>query len=140
VFEGSTHQRAAYAGGAATRYDGPERRHQLRLDGWFLAVVHGQDRDGQPFQVNAEVANISAGGLYLRIRKQVDLGAQLSLVVRIMTPPGSEVHGPLVVIRGRVLRAEPQTNGRSGLALAITHYEFLNTSERIDPFPPPHDK
>jgi len=104
--------------------DGAERRIKQRFYGLFTALVRGVDGGGEAFETHAEVDNISAGGLHLRLWKEVEPGATLTLLVRLTTPSVADVHGPLVLIRGRVLRAERQEGGEYALAVAITHHEF----------------
>ena len=106
-----------------------ERRRQQRLYERFPAVVRCVDGRGEVFHINAALDNISAGGLYLRLRHEVGEGAQLSLVTRITTAATEgEVRGPVVAIEGRVLRAEPQPDGQCGVAVAILHHKFLPNS------------
>jgi hypothetical protein len=48
---------------------------------------------------------------------------------RMVVPPSTSrvgtASGPLVAIRGVVIRTEPQLNGMCGVAVAFTHYRFL---------------
>ena len=105
----------------------PHRARRLsRISRPYPVRVRGRAADGQGFKLEALVENISAGGLYVALPLRVEPGARLSVVIRFATDASAEQHEPpRVAARGVVLRAEPQRDGRCGLAIAFTHHRFL---------------
>ena len=101
-----------------------DRRSRPRLSGRFPATVRGLNRNRDSFEIHAVIDNIGAGGLYMRLRQDVEPGETLFLVTRLTSDAG-EVHGPLIAINGNVLRAEPIPSGECGVAVAITNHRFL---------------
>ena len=101
-----------------------ERRHALRVDLPFPAVVRGVDATGKRFTLRTTLDNLSACGLYLRLQRPVEPGAALFLVVQLSTATDS-APAPTIAIRGTVLRTEPQVNGRCGVALKFNQHRFL---------------
>jgi hypothetical protein len=115
-----------FSNGPASNHIRVERRSKTRLYGWFPATVRGVDQSGEAFDTNTMIDNISAGGLYLRLRQQrVEPGTMLFVVIRLSTAPPDEVRAPLIALRGRVLRAEQKPEGERGVAVQITHTRFL---------------
>ena len=107
---------------SSTSYTGPERRRKLRLYGPFPAKVRGVDVNGKIFKVETVLDNISAGGLYVRLRQQVDLDAILFVITRLST---REVRAPRVAVRGKVLRIEQKSDDECGVVIVITRHRFL---------------
>lgn len=109
----------------STSYIGPERRGKPRLYWRCPAMVHGVERGGEAFEINAVITNVSASGLYLRLRKCVETGTALFIIMRFTDASAAEARGPLIKIHGRALRIEPQPDGECGAAVAIAHHEFV---------------
>jgi hypothetical protein len=107
---------------SSTGYTGPERRSKLRLYGPFPAKVRGVDVNGKIFKVETVLDNISAGGLYLRLRQRLEPDAILFVVTRLSA---SEVRAPRVAVRGKVLRIEQKPDGECGVAVKITRHRFI---------------
>ncbi len=62
---------------------GADRRCHPRLCAPFPAIIRGKDASGEPFEVNAALDNISAGGLYVRLERCVKRGMKLFVIVRL---------------------------------------------------------
>ena len=105
----------------------PQRAQRLiRIRRPYPVRVRGRGADGQGFKLEALVENVSAGGLYVALPLRVEPGARLSVIIRFATGASAEQHEPpCLAARGVVLRAEPQPDGRCGLAVAFTHHRFL---------------
>lgn len=103
----------------------PERRGRLRISGPYPALVRGAGASGERFNEETFVENLSAGGLYLKLEREVAEGARLFLVVQLATGPG-DFPPPRVAIRGSVARVDPRPEGGYGLALVISGHRFLD--------------
>ena len=101
------------------------RLHHLRLYEPFPVMVRGVDANGESFEVNTVLDNISAGGLYVRLGRRVELGTRLFAIARLSVTPSEAGPGPRVAIRGVVVRAEPLPDSTWGVALKFTHHRFL---------------
>ena len=99
-----------------------ERRIKARLSQPFPTRAWGKNADGKAFEIDCLLDNISSTGLYLRIPEQMDLGAELSVVIKFLNDHNT---GATAVMRGHILRDEPQADGRHGLAVAIKDHHFL---------------
>ncbi len=98
-------------------FDIPERRIKPRLECVCPAVVRGKDSSGGRFEEQATTANLSAGGVYLRMTRFVERGCALFVLVRFPVMSCENVVGPAIAIRGMVVRSEPGADGTYGLAL-----------------------
>ena len=103
----------------------PERRSTPRLAASFPASVVGAGATGGVFEINTELDNISAGGLYLRLDRRVEPGATLLVVVHLCAVGRETRDTARVAIDGLVLRCESHPGGRCGLAIKITNHRFL---------------
>ena len=99
-----------------------ERRIKARLSHPFPTRAWGTDANGQTFEVDCLLDNISSSGLYLRIPGQMKLDAELSVVIKFLN---DQQTGATAVMRGQILRDEPQPDGRHGVAVAIREHYFL---------------
>ena len=106
--------------GAAEECVTPERRAHPRLAAQLPALV----RFGRVEEA-AALEDIGRGGLRVRLCLRPVPGARVFALVRFTVPGGAPGLGPLVAVRGRVLRVEPGAGGASGVAVAITRYRFL---------------
>lgn len=105
--------------------EGVERRVKPRIDRPFPATVRGMDAGGEAFEINTVLDNLSADGLYLRLRQRVQPGTVLSIIIRLSSAPMNGVHAPRIAIDGVVLRAELKPDGTCGIAIKLTHHRFL---------------
>ena len=101
-----------------------ERRTKIRIQESFGAVVRGMDRNGQKFETDAVLDNLSAGGLYLHLPYDVEEGSKLLLVVQLSNSDGKRA-AQQVATHGKVLRSELKSDGRYDLAVKIEHHRFL---------------
>ena len=101
---------------------GIERRRKPRIYQPFPATLRALDQHSHRSEATTTLDNLSAGGFYLRLTRRLEKGAQVSIVTRLSTAPG---RGPLGVMRGVVVRTEPQADGRCGIAVMIKQRRFL---------------
>ena len=98
-----------------------ERRAKPRIKEPFPTKAWGRDAEGQLFEIDGILDNISSTGLYLRLPRRLNSGAELSVVIKFVT--GRD--GATALLLTEVLRAELQPEGDHGLALAIKEHHFV---------------
>lgn len=106
-------------------YAGPERRGKPRISEAFPVNVTGKDSNGQAIEAEIQLENLSASGLYLVLPQNVVHGAQLTFILRLISPIKGEESEARVSARGVVVRVEPRPNGTQGLAVAFKSHRFL---------------
>lgn len=99
-----------------------ERRAKPRSSAALPARVWGVDSDDQAFSFDCEVENLSSSGAYLTIPRRMEFSSGISLVVHLLHSPDGQLTAG---IKGRVVRVEPQPDGRHGVAVKTTDYQFL---------------
>lgn len=102
-----------------------ERRTKVRITEPFPAKVRGVDEAGEAFEIETTLDNLSSGGLYMRLLREIEPGSELSVVVRLSTSRSDRVRAPRVSARGVVLRSVPEPDGMRGLAVMLTRYRML---------------
>ena len=102
-----------------------DRRQQPRIYEQFPVRVEGVDSSGGSFDDAVRLDNVSAGGLYLKLARPVERGAQLAMAIRFSNVELMAASAPRLAVRGVVLRVDPQPGGTFGLAVAFTHHRFL---------------
>jgi hypothetical protein len=95
-----------------------EQAGEPRIYGPFPAVVKGVDARGERFKVSTVLDALTASDFCLRLRRLVNAGERLFVVVRI--------HRATVLLRGRVLQVESEDDGGCGLEVSITRSRFLD--------------
>jgi c-di-GMP-binding flagellar brake protein YcgR len=103
----------------------PERRGKPRIDIPFPAKVRGVDANGEAFEIDSLLDNFSAGGLYLRLARRLDQGAELLVLVQLPAASAGEAGASKIEARGVILRAEPQADGACGVAVGFTNHKFV---------------
>jgi hypothetical protein len=112
-------------GSGDANYDGMERRSKPRIEGAFPTIVHGVDAGNETFQIETTIDNISASGLYLRLRQRLEPGTTLFFITSLSTPGSVNVSAPRLALHGLVLRTELTHGGACGVAVALSNYRFL---------------
>ncbi len=69
--------------------------------------------------------NLSAGGLYMWLKRHVDEGMQIFIFFRLATRLTPEAKGLCVAAHGTVLRSEPGPDGACGIAVVFERYHHL---------------
>lgn len=106
-------------------YEGIERRRRPRIYDPFPTTVRGVDAQGEAFESETVLDNFGAGGLYLRLARRVEEGAELDFVIRLSPVPANGVDAARVVMHGVVLRAESRPCDTCGVAVGSINYHFL---------------
>jgi PilZ domain len=99
----------------------PERRAKPRTAESLPVTVWGVDSSGDPFSLDCFVDNISDGGLYLQMSREMNAYASISLVVQVEGPRGKAT----AALKGRVLRNERKDDGCYGVAVGISELRFV---------------
>jgi hypothetical protein len=106
-------------------HEDPERRRKPRIHELFPVTVHGVDANGEAFEANGVLDNLSSDGLYMKLRQCIDPGATLTIIIQFLPAPISAEATPRVLLYGMVLRAELMSGGECGVAIKFTHHRFL---------------
>jgi hypothetical protein len=121
TLSGELKQRREMADVEAAQAGKGERRAKPRLKEPFPTRAWGTDAAGQAFEIDGVLDNISSTGLYLRVPRQMKLGAEITVIIKFLH--GRD--GATALLRVQVLRDELQPDGRHGLALKIKEHHFL---------------
>jgi len=97
----------------------------------FPVMVRGVDANGKSFEINTVLDNMSAKGLYVRLKRQVRRGVKLFMIVQLSTTPpgrrlGARVSGRSGRRMGYVVRA---------LRWVVRHYVRLSTKVDLPVLP-----
>ncbi|NJD57841.1 MAG: hypothetical protein C3F13_12900 [Anaerolineales bacterium] len=101
-----------------------DRRIKPRVSCVYPALVEGIDADGNRYNENARLANLSASGLYMKANRYIESGSKLSVTV-LLTAESIERDTPKIATNGVVVRVEPQNDGTCGIAVKFNSYRFL---------------
>ena len=104
---------------------GIERRSSPRVYDRFPVRVCGRDSGGARFEIDTLLDDIGFRGLYVRLERNVERGADLFIEVRLSSSNDDSVFAPRVAIHGQVLRAEPKPDGSYGVAIEFHQRRFL---------------
>src|SRR5581483_11613500 len=99
--------------------DGSERREARRFN--MTLPMRVLPREASGAELRAQTRDVSYRGLYFLAEAQFEVGATIDFVI---TLPQQATRGDDVNIRcqGQVVRVEPTSNGRSGIAAKIERY------------------
>lgn len=101
-----------------------ERRSKPRLRCNYSAIVRGWDSSMTRFEEPATLSDLSAAGLYIRVKREIKRGTKLFVCFRMSTA-ARPVQVPALAIRGIVVRSEARTDGTCGLGLKLLRYHIL---------------
>ena len=97
-----------------------ERRSTPRFFKSYPARVQGINGNGETFNTESELDNLSEGGLYLWLPKQrVEPGMKLSIIFWTSVTHADDLSAPHVEVQGRVLPTELHPDAMYGVAVAI---------------------
>ena len=103
----------------------PERRALRRFSMRLPASVRVS---GIPVPFDTETENVSARGIFFQIDRWMKVDAQIEVTMDF--PSQLTLSDPVRVrFLARVVRVEPRTGMRVGVAAAIEEYEFLRSEE-----------
>lgn len=102
--------------------DGADRREARRFNMTLPLRVLPHEPHGHEF--TAQTRDVSYRGLYFLAESNFDIGSEIEFVI---TLPEHATQSNDVNIRcqGQIVRVEPISNGRLGIAAKIDRYEFM---------------
>jgi PilZ domain len=105
-------------------YITPDRRIKPRIDCDYPAIIEGHDEEGGKYSNHATLVNLSASGLFMVAKRNIENGSKISVTVLLSSVFDVE-EAPKLVTNGLVVRTEPKSNGKCGIAVKFNHYHFL---------------
>ncbi len=102
----------------------PEKRIKPRVSCDYPAIVAGYDQDGNKYSELAQLANLSASGLYMKANRMIENGSVLDVII-LLAGAVIEKDAPKIATNGTVVRTEPQSDGSCGIAIKFNRYRFL---------------
>ena len=105
--------------------DGSERREARRFH--MTLPMRVLPREGSSPELRAQTRDVSYRGVYFLAEAKFELGSAIEFVISL---PRGVTQSEDVSIRcqGQVVRVEPSSNGRTGIAAKIERYEFLHVA------------
>ena len=105
--------------------DASERREARRFT--MTLPLRVSPREVRGLELKAQTRDVSYRGLYFLAEAKFDIGSTIEFVI---TLPEQVTQSGEVNIRcqGQVVRVEPGSNGRMGVAAKIERYEFLHAA------------
>jgi hypothetical protein len=102
--------------------DGADRREARRFNMTLPLRVLPHEPRGQ--ELTAQTRDVSYRGLYFLAETKFPIGSEIEFVI---TLPEQVTQSGDVNIRclGQIVRVEPTSNGRMGIAAKIERYEFM---------------
>jgi hypothetical protein len=101
-----------------------ERRRTARIEAPFPARLKGVDSTGHVFTEHAVLDNLSTGGLHMCVRRNIPLGVEVTVAVRLSADAGV-VPALRLAARGKVVRTDPRPDGSWGVAVEFTRRRIL---------------
>jgi hypothetical protein len=101
-----------------------EQRGKPRIQCSYTAIVSWR-RGKERFKEQAILSNMSASGMYLRLRQDIQPGDSLFILVRLSTAPLDKVNAPIIAASGTVVRQEEHSGGIYGIGLKLRKHRFL---------------
>ena len=102
-----------------------ERRRHARLYESLPVLVRGVAATGEAFELLTVLDNVSAGGLYVRLKHRVEVGEKLFAAICFAADRMAEAPHLRVVVRGRVVRITRHPDGRWGVGVQVVRHRFL---------------
>jgi PilZ domain len=100
-----------------------ERRTKFRIQESFPITVRGLNRDGEWFQIDTKLENLSVSGFYMRLPHDVGQGARLFAILELSAGRSGSV--ARLAVRGVVTRSIDEADGQYGVAVAIKQHRFV---------------
>jgi hypothetical protein len=91
----------------------------------FLVRVRGVDAQGEEFDTNTALENLSVSGLHMKLGHKVAPGDWLFAILTLATSSDNGKLAGRVAVRGLVQRIDKSGDGFYDLAMRFTGYRFL---------------
>lgn len=102
-----------------------DRRAKPRIACSFPACVHVRNHSGIKYEAQAVLKNMSASGVYLRMKRKTELNETLYIFVKISARHYNQNRGPKIAVQGKVVRIDPIPDGEFGIAVRLDNFWFL---------------
>jgi hypothetical protein len=106
-----------------------ERRSKPRIDCSYPAIVQGRDADGRKFRTSAVLTSLSANGLCLVLKSDIQPARDMFVLFRCSpTGPLGKDRAPVIAVDGAIVRFESPMSPMSEkytVALKILRNRFL---------------
>ena len=102
-----------------------ERRTSARISVPYVVRIRSLDGDGNRFKEDTVVKNLSGGGLYVILTRDLPQGAEVLIAIRLATAHAVGRPALRLAARGTVLRVQKQSDGRYGTAIEFTRRRLL---------------
>ena len=101
-----------------------ERRLTARIEAPFPARLKVVDSTGRVFAEHSVLDNLSNGGLHMCVMRDMPLGVEVTVAVRLSADAGV---APVLRLaaRGTIVRTEPRPDGCWGVAVEFTRRRIL---------------
>ena len=101
-----------------------ERRLTTRIEAPFPGRLRVVDSTGRAFKEHSVLDNLSSGGLHMCVMRDIPLGVEVTVVVRLSA---DAYVAPVLRLaaRGTVVRTEPRPDGSWGVAVEFTRRRIL---------------
>ena len=101
-----------------------ERRSKPRVQCSYPAQISGYSSGMMKYEACAVLANMSGNGMYLRLKRRLEVNATILAMVRMSTSSKKERTVPIITATCKVLRVEPKSDGTYGVAVQIEDRHF----------------
>ena len=102
--------------------DGSERREARRFN--MTLPLRVLPREPKESEFTAQTRDVSYRGLYFLTEANFNIGSEIEFVITL--PQQVTQSGDVNIrCRGQIVRVEPTSNGRVGIAAKIERYEFM---------------
>ena len=92
----------------------------------FPAIVRGQNANGEEFEEQVVLENLSGRSLTLKLSQPLAVGSKLFIAIRLSTAPFAEP-ALRIAVHGVVAGTAPSMDQNWNVVLAIANYRFLYT-------------
>ena len=126
--EGGTFRNGVEDRRLAPRASGSSRRRYDRLHQPYVALVRGVDSRGESFTESTTLNDVGAGGLNVRLHREVPLGTRLLVVFSFSTVALTGVPAAKLAAHGVVQRVDGGSGVKGeiqSVGIKFDHYRFL---------------
>jgi hypothetical protein len=102
----------------------PERRKKPRYQCDYPANIQGFELNGEFFQIEGRVVNLSRNGVNIRLNREIPDGMEIS--IKIAFPTGLLDLGTTnLAVHGKVVRSENLSETICGIAVKFQDFRFI---------------
>jgi PilZ domain len=107
-------------------YQDQERRTKSRIHCAYPAIIKGWDTGHRKFRAGATLTDLSANGLCLLLKEDIQLGNKVFVLFRCSsTGPLGTGKAPLIAVQGKIVRASQPDENINQVGIRILQSRFL---------------